>query len=204
MSHRALWRASCVAVLTCGAASASADVIFSNVSITGTLSAGATANTGLTDIDFSFPAAVVGDLTHPVRSGGIEISYEATSTVGLAQDGMVLSVLGALDGTGLIEFQETVEDFADPGNPVVIGVYNVTLDMNDLLPHVATIDFDYAASHIRVHKTIRLLAEDDPSYDNDFSNVSLIEQNLREVPEPATAALMALAGLSMAARRRSA
>ena len=55
--------------------SASAGVTFSNVTIGGSLSAGATFYTSGSDIDFIFPAATVGDTVDPVRSGNIVITY---------------------------------------------------------------------------------------------------------------------------------
>jgi len=175
-------------------ASARADLTFSNVSITGSLSSGASFNTGAQDIDFSFPSASVGDALS-LRTGDLVIEFDAESTTAVDQDSLILSVLGALGGSGTISFSEIVEDLDTAAE---IANYNVVLDDNAQLPHTATIDFTATASRIHVTKQIELNAPDTAAFD--LSNLSVIEQVFREVPEPASV-LLVLAGLVTLRRR---
>lgn len=178
------------------AAVASADVTFSNVVIRGSLSTGATFATTPSDIDFSFPDAVVGDVVAPRRVGSIVITYEATSDDPVNQDQLALLAFGALSGSGTIYFNEVVEDLVNPG---VIASYNVVLDANSQLPHVATLNFSRPSTHVKVKKTAILTAID--SIDQqivDLASIALIEQ--RFVPEPAALVLL-LAGLPLLRRR---
>jgi hypothetical protein len=180
-----------------GAASgAHGDIIFSNVSIGGSLATGASYETGLTDIDFTLPDAIVGDPVHPRREGDLVISYEAESTDPLTQDRLTLEVLGALAGSGTISLTETVEDLIDPG---VIASYSVVLDDYSQLPHVAVLDFDRDTARVRVEKTLTLEALDTGEFD--LAQVSLIEQVHREIPEP-TAGLALMLPVLLLGRRR--
>ncbi|MBK8915927.1 MAG: PEP-CTERM sorting domain-containing protein [Phycisphaerales bacterium] len=191
----------CAIVVTMAAAVtsvANAAVTFSNVVFGGSLPA-PTAETSSHSIDFFFDQAEVGDPTDPVRQGNVTIMYEATSSVGLTQDLLVLSLLGALQGSGVIVFSETVTDLTSP-NPDIIASHNVVLNANDQLPHVANLVFSRPSTHVKVKKEIVLSATDTQGFD--LSHVGLIEQTFREipVPEPMTALLLGLAGLGL--RRR--
>lgn len=181
---------------------AQADITFENVSITGSLVSGASYATGSNSIDFSFPDATVGDPTDPYRvAGTIIITYEATSTDGMVANQMLLSVLGALAGSGQIYFNEVIEDV---DTATALATYNAVVDSNDELPLVATLDFAHAATHIKVKKTLFLTAVDTDAFD--FANVALIEQTIREIPTPGAAsmALVAVGGLLSLRRRRQA
>lgn len=194
---RKFLRNTVVALLAAAAvAPAGASITFSNIVIGGSLALPNSVVTGSQSIDFIFDDATVGDIVDPRRSGDIQITYEATSSVGLVQDQLVLSVLGALSGSGVIVFNETVEDLNNPG---IIASYGVTLNSNDQLPHAATLNFSRTSNHVRVTKSIRLNAPATDAFD--LSNVSLIEQTFREVPEPSALALLALGGLSLLRRR---
>ncbi|MBK8915928.1 MAG: hypothetical protein IPM64_15270 [Phycisphaerales bacterium] len=180
----------CAAIAVASAA-ANAAVTFSNVVIRGSLSAGASAATGASDIDFTLPNAAVGD-SLPSRTGNIVITYEANSTEALTQNLLVLS--GALAGSGTIFFNEVVEDLINPG---IIATYNVVLSANDQLPHNATLNFSRPSTHVKVKKTIVLSAVPDTTA-FDLASVVLVEQRL--IPEPA-AALLLLVGLPLMRRR---
>lgn len=185
-------------MLAAGAGLAQAGVTFSNVNISGSLSTGATFGSGSNSIDFYFPNALVGDPVDPLRTGNINITYEATSDAPLVQDKMVLSILGALAGSGTIFVNEVIEDLNNGG--AVLVAYNALLDDNSQLPHVALLDFDGTSSHIKVKKTFFLNAI--PNTDAfDIAGLGVVEQTLREVPEPATLGLLAILGLARIRRR---
>jgi hypothetical protein len=176
--------------------STSAEIIFSDVSVTGSLSSGYSYSTGAYDIDLSFTDAIVGEPVDPRWEGDLVISYDAENDVPIGLVSMNLGVLGALSGSGTIIFTETVEDLVTPG---VIATYSVTLDENSDLPHNAAIEFDRATTKIRVQKTLTLQAFDTDA--SDLANVSLIEQRLLEVPEPAAGVALVAGALSLFRRR---
>ena len=191
----------CAALISLAAATASvanAAVTFSNIVFGGTLAAPSSATT-TNSIDFYFDDAEVGDSRDPLRQGNVTIMYEATSSVGLTQDLLVLSLLGALQGSGVITFSESVTDLTSP-NPDIIATHNAVLNINSQLPHTANLVFSRPSTHVRVKKEIVLSAPATQAFD--LSNVSLIEQTFREipVPEPMTGLLLAIGGLFL--RRR--
>ena len=176
--------------------SASAGVTFSNVTIGGSLSAGASFNVSNSDIDFIFPAATVGDTVDPLRSGNIVITYEATGTDGDSFNSMLAFILGALSGSGQIFFNEIIEDLNGGG---VIASYNANITDNSQLPFYDTINFSKSSDHIKVKKTFVLDAIDTAAFD--LANISLVEQRL--IPTPGSAILLGVATLPMFRRRRA-
>jgi hypothetical protein len=176
--------------------SASAGVIFSNITIGGSLSAGAVAIPGTSDIDFIFPAATVGDTVDPLRSGNIVITYEATGTGGDSFNSMLAFILGALSGSGQIFFNEVIEDLNGGG---VIGSYNANITSNAQLPFYDTINFSKSSDHIKVKKTFVLDAVGTAAFD--LANISLVEQRL--IPTPGSVMLLGMSVLPLARRRRA-
>ncbi len=170
-------------------------IVFSNVTIGGSLSSGASYFTGTNDIDFFFPNAIVGDPVDPLRQGNIIITYEAQSDSNLDfVDVNIVSLLGALSGSGKIYFNEVIEDLVTPG---IIAAYDAWILPGDL-PFHDTILFTRPSSHIKVKKSLSLFAEDTIEFD--VAQVNLVEQNF--VPEPATLLAIGAGLAALAARRR--
>ena len=172
---------------------------FSDVVIDGSLANGATFSTANNAIDFFFPDASVGDGL-PSRIGTLSLTYVAESTDGMDQNQMLLSVLGALQGSGTIFFNEVIEDISNPLDPIFLASYGVVLDSNDDLPHTAVLDFARPSNLIKVKKNLTLTAFDTGSVD--FANVGLVEQTIRVVPEPTSLALCGFGLACMFVRRR--
>lgn len=188
----------CVLVASAGLAqSASAAIIFSNVVISGSLSTGATAVPGPNDIDFTFGTngAQVGDATAPVRSGNLIITFNVDSTDGpLTAD--ILSLLGAVSGSGVVIFNEVIED-RTPGSQGIIALADHVVNVQNPPPVNRVINFSRPSSSIKVKKTLVLSALDTQALD--LANVSLLEQ--RFVPTPGALALLGM-GTIVAMRRR--
>lgn len=182
------------------AASSQAVIVFSNVSITGTpsLISGASFVTSDTDIDFTFPNAIVGDF-QVVRTGQLNITYEATSVNVPAMNQMIAIFLGGLSGSGVIQYSEVIEDMVVPG--IIASQPLTTITSNSQLPFMATLDFLRPSTHIKVKKEIFLIAEPNTNA-LDFARVSLVEQGLNVVPEPASMAALGLGLAAVASRRR--
>lgn len=176
---------------------ASAGVVYSNVTINGSLAGGASFVTGPNDIDFSFPNASVGD-GQPSRSGNLIITYIAQSDDRTTFDRMILSTLGALLGSGTVIVNEVIEDLV---NPAVIATFGRTYraEQGNNLPQTHVIPFTRETTAIKVKKTYVLVAPETQALD--LANVSLVEQRL--VPAPG-ALMLAGAGGVLALRRRRA
>jgi hypothetical protein len=177
--------------------SAQAAITFSNITIGGSLSTGAFAVPGATDIDFvfPFPAGTVGDPVNPVRAGNIVITFDVDSTIPQTAD--ILSILGTTQGSGRIVFNEVVED-RTPGFEGIIASTSVVIDANNPPPVDFTLNFSRPSSSFKVKKTIFLFAPDTQAID--IAQVGLVEQRI--VPTPGALGLMAAAGLLTARRRR--
>ncbi|MHC4442758.1 MAG: DUF7507 domain-containing protein [Planctomycetota bacterium] len=148
-------------------------IMFSDVVIAGSLSTGAIYNTSDTNIDFIFPSATVGDPVHPIRFGNIIITYIAEDVSGIGQNAMVLSLLGALSGSGMIHFNEVVEDLENPG--VILATHSVVLDKNSPMPYIGVLNFSQTSKRIKVKKVLFLAAPDTEEFD--VASIELIEQN---------------------------
>jgi hypothetical protein len=189
---------SALLALASSAGIAQATIIFSDVTIAGSLSSTVSYQTGTNDIDFFFDSAMVGDPVDPLRVGTISLTYIAESDLGIEQDVITLSVLGALSGSGTIFFNEVVEDLADPG--VILAKENAVLDSNSQLPYVSVLEFAQPSTMFKVKKSVVLVAPD--TAELDLALVSLIEQTLYSTPEPASLNSLAFGSLAILLRRR--
>lgn len=193
MRHRFAISLTVLSGLLAGA-TAQAGIVFSNVTINGTLAGGASFVTDADSIDFSFPNASVGD-NLPSRSGTLQVTFEALSDVALSQD--QLDLLGAVSGSGTIFINEVIEDLT---GPTIIATLGDAIDEPSDLPYHADLNFASAATHIKVKKSFYLTASDTAGLDV----ASIGQMNQTIVPEPATLALLSLGGLVAGwARRRA-
>lgn len=190
-------------VMAAVAATAGAHAItFFNINVSGSLAPGNSVNIFPNNIDFTWtPPATVGDPVAPVRFGNIIITYEATNATPMNQ--MVLSVLGGLLGSGTIIVNEVIEDMGPSGGTLASG--GAILNAGNWLPpsYTQTFNFSAPSTHIKVKKTFTLLAPDSENQQIvDLASVSLIQQKINVVPEPATMGALGLGVIGLMARRR--
>jgi len=177
------------------ASSVDAGVVFSNIEVSGSLVGGpyplAEVSIGQGDVDIAFPfsAASVGDAAAPARAGNIVITFNVDSDTAIDRD--FFTTYGTLQGSGLIIFNEVVQD-RTPGAEGVIATANLSVGSGDQLPANQDIMFSRPTFSFRVTRTLFLAASDTPGTD--------IEQ--RMVPSQGAIALMALGSVVVAARRR--
>lgn len=193
MRHRFAISLTVFAILA--AASAQAGIIFSNVTIQGSLSGGASYVTGPNTIDFAFPNASVGD-SLPLRSGTLLVTFEVATDDNtlLTQD--VLDINGAVGGSGTIFINEVVEDLT---GPQIVATLSDAINKPDDLPYNSVLDFSSGSTHIKVKKSFFLTAP--PTDQVDIASLGQMKQTI--VPEPASVALLSLGALLLCARRRS-
>jgi hypothetical protein len=184
-----------IAVIAGVAGSASAAITFSGVSVTGSASSPNTVTQSPNDIDFAFtsPGGVVGDTVAPIRIGNIVITFNVLSTSG-AITSDVASFLGVTLGSGIIIFNEVVEDNI---TGAIIASVNRTINVANPPPVSIPIVFSTPSTNFKVKKTFFLYAPDTAGVD--IAQIGLVEQHF--VPTPGAAALLCL-GAMVAIRRR--
>jgi len=147
------------------------------------------------------PAFKVGDST-PYSSGTGLIIYDVTSTIPIM--GIDLVVQGQVNEWGQVNFTELAEDSSG-----VIGIVNGSIKgsmhaggTDGAFSRVVRLNFDRAVTNFRVKKMfdIDLAGQMTPSVS--IAAVSLVEQNLVPVPEPATLLGLAAGASALVASRR--
>lgn len=176
-------------------------ITFSNFSITGQtvglLNVDHFINTGVDDVDVTFNQAIVGD-SLPFRQDTIVITFEAKDAMPIKSVGF--SFTNVLLGSGLINYQEIVEDFAGSG---IIASYSHPVVYAPGGPQFGTIVFDRPSTHIKVKKTFFLFAPDSTDVKVfDLAGIGLVEQKFELVPEPASMAALGVGVAALIARRR--
>jgi MYXO-CTERM domain-containing protein len=177
------------------AQNASASIIFSNVQVGGTLAPGVSFITGPSDIDFTMTTTRVGDPTDSIRDGNLVLSYVATNqSIGQMLGIMDVSFLGALAGSGQINFNELILDNV---TGATLGSFEAVVTSNSQLPFSHSFPFT-PSNQIRVIKSFYLIAMGTPSLD--VAQLSAVEQQIN-TPTPGVLALTGLGG-ALALRRR--
>ena len=190
-----------------GASALAAQAItFSNVQIQSPpLSNGSSWSSIGNSISFFTPNARVGDATDPLRGGTLNIQYDATNFGGPAMTANALtvtlgaSVLGALSS---VDFIETILEIDANGNEIGaplgssthLFVENGSSTFNDV------ITFSRPVFAFRAKKSFALDAPVTQAID--LAAVTINNQSVQVVPEPATIGALALGALGVISRRR--
>jgi hypothetical protein len=193
---RTILGAFCILALLAAVVPAQATMTFSNVFVGGSLSGGATTVTGPDFIQFFTPGALVGDPVDPLRVGNVIATFDAASTSPIDKDSLAISSTG-LSGSGMIYFNEVVEDLTDPNNIQTIATFNATLTAATVFPFNADINFSTPSEKFRVKKTFVLAAP--PTAELDIAAMTSVSQTF--TPEPATLVGLVLGVLGMLRRR---
>ncbi len=189
------------AAMLAAASASNAGIMFSNINISPEFADNVTVVESDQDIDFIFDSTVSIVDGQPQQAIRVTITYEAWGMgMNITQDTLVVSVLGGLLGSGTLIFNEVIEDLnPGEGQGVTLVDYGVVLTAGDDLPHVADLMFTRPAQHIKVKKTITLVAPD-LNEGIDLAAISLVEQRL--IPTPGAMALLGMAGMIGSRRRR--
>lgn len=181
-------------------------ITFTNVQIQSPpLSNGSSWSSIGNSISFFTPNAQVGDATDPLRSGTLNIQYDALNFGGPAMTANSLtvtlgaSVLGALSS---VDFIEVIVEIDANGNEIgtPLGSSTHTFFESSAPTFNDTITFSRPVFAFRAKKSFALDAPVTQAID--LASVTINNQSIQVVPEPATMGALALGALALIARRR--
>lgn len=178
-------------------------VVFSNVTIASPpLSTGSSFLAIGNSISFFTPNAIVGDPVDPVRSGTLNIQYDADNEIAMISNEVVITFGQVTEGSGFIAFIETIFEIDALGNELggPIGSISATFEAGDPPVWSDTIVFSRQVQRFRAKKSFTMSAVDTEVFD--IAALAQLNQNIGIVPEPATMAGLALGGLALIRRRR--
>lgn len=161
-------------------------------------------NTNANSITFFTPNAIVGDPVAPVRSGTLNLQYDASTGGPMAYaDDVVVNLQQFCAGSGMIFFTETVHELDANMNEVsnsLIGSVSRVFDASSSNTWSGTIWFTRQVENFRVKKAFTMVAPDTSAFD--VAALGLVNQSIRIVPEPGTIAALGLGALVLLRRKR--
>lgn len=180
-------------------------ITFSNVQIQSPpLSTGSSFTTIANSISFFTPNAIVGDAVDPLRSGTMQIQFDATNFGGpsMVADEISVNLAGVTLGSGTIFFVETIFEIDSNGNEIGSPLGSVThqFDSNSQPIWNTIIFFNRNVEAIRVKKSFVLSAA--ATDETDLAAVAIVNQAIHVVPEPASMGALGLGIAALVARRR--
>lgn len=180
-------------------------ITFSNVSIQSPpLSTGSSFTTIGNSISFFTPNALVGDAVDPLRSGVLQIQFDATNFGGpnMLANEISVNLAGVTLGSGTIVFVETVFEIDSNGNEIGAPLGSVTHQFDSSSQPIwsTVIQFNRQVQAIRAKKSFVLSAADTDV--TDLAAVAIVNQAIHLVPEPATMTALGLGAVGLLARRR--
>lgn len=157
---------------------------------------------GGNSLTFSTPNAIVGDAS-PLASGSMVMSYIASSGPAMVAVNAISNIGAPAIGSGFVVFTENVYSY--DCNTMAVGplIGSLTHTFNALAnPNFSgTISLSTPSNCIYVEKVFQLSAVNTSAFD--FAAVSINNQSIEVVPEPASLAAIGL-GLAYVIRRRRA
>lgn len=153
-------------------------------------------------ISFFTPKAIVGDSgTDGLRSGAFTIEYSAQADSGMCAVQAVVTLGEIVLGSATIDFTEDVyrlnpDDTLGP----LLATVSTSFVATSFGTWTHTLNLSECADRIRVIKSFDMNAPESP--DIDFGAITIINQNLTLVPEPATMSALAIGAVALLRRRR--
>ena len=179
-------------------------ITFSNVIILSPPLSNGSSFTALgNSISFFTPNAVVGDSTHPLRAGTLNIQYDATNFGGQAMTANSLSVFlaAAAQGSGTVLFTEMIIELDANGNELgLLGTSSHLFTAQSSSTFNDTIQFSHQVFAFRAKKSFTLSAPDTAAVD--LAAVATTNQAVHLVPEPATMAAFGLGAIALLRRKQ--
>ena len=181
-------------------------ITFSNVIIQSPpLSTGSSFTTSANSISFFTPNAQVGDATDPLRAGILQIQYDATNFGGpsMTANSLTVTLASAVLGSlSSVVFTEIIVELDGAGNEVgtPLGSSTHTWFAGDDPTFSDTIVFSRPVLAFRAKKSFALNAP--ATQGIDLAAVTVNNQSVQVVPEPATIAALSFGALALFARKR--
>ncbi len=192
-------------VVAAGAACCIANAMtFDNISVSPPpLSSGWAFAAGGNSISFFTPNAMVGDPVDPLRSGTLQIQYDAHvgSDPAIFAAGVTVTPIGALLGSGTISFSEDVYEIDGVGNQLnLIGHVDQVFNSGFGGSWSQDIALDHAVKDLRAYKTFDFSAINTNALD--VAALGIVNQNLKAVPEPSALLALAIPFVGLLKRRK--